>query len=186
MRQHAQNPFHRIETWSYKRRFWERGHLGTVIGFALNLGHLGKPCQAYRLPPCPMTIVHDHGIIPMKVRFCGCTDQETRDVVPDTVQLLRFGLFPGSWERPETAFTMNALRSYHLLSLQCGVTGLDYTKYLRRCTDMVNPDSVTVGVPRIFAHQRSLTHCRIAIGSSTTQCASSPFCGLPVELESIR
>lgn len=67
----------------------------------------------------------------MKVRFCGCTKDNTADVVHDTAQLLEFGLFPGSWDRPETAYTINGLRAFHLLSLQCHISGFDYIKYLR-------------------------------------------------------
>ncbi|KAI1785018.1 hypothetical protein LXA43DRAFT_976457 [Ganoderma leucocontextum] len=90
-----------------------------------------------------MTIVHDHGIIEMKVRFCDCIAEGGRFPIPVPMQLLRFGLFPGTWKEPRTAFTINGLRDYHLLSVQCQITGIDFTTYLQRCTDNVLSKDVT-------------------------------------------
>ncbi|TBU36730.1 hypothetical protein BD309DRAFT_1068674 [Dichomitus squalens] len=56
-------------------------------------------------------------------------------VVPEPVQLLRFGLFPGTWLRPSTVYTINGLRDYHLLSLQCQITG--YLRYKGRVSGIV-------------------------------------------------
>ncbi|KAI1796811.1 hypothetical protein LXA43DRAFT_879378 [Ganoderma leucocontextum] len=90
-----------------------------------------------------MTIVHEHGIIEMKVRFCVCLAEGERFTVPEPIQLLRFGLFPGTWKQPRTAFTINGLRDYHLLSVQCQITGIDFAVYLQRSTDSVLAHEVT-------------------------------------------
>ncbi|KAI1789500.1 hypothetical protein LXA43DRAFT_892819 [Ganoderma leucocontextum] len=90
-----------------------------------------------------MTIVHEHGIIEMRVRFCDCIAEGDRFPVPEPMQLLRFGLFPGTWKEPRTAFTINGLRDYHLLSVQCQITGIDFATYLQRCTDNVLSRDVT-------------------------------------------
>ena len=96
-----------------------------------------------------MTLIHGQGIAQVKVRFCACPEDDTKVPVPDMSQLLRFGLFPGSWDIPRSAFTINGLRDYHLLSLQCQITGLDYMKFLQRSTDNVIPTETKVNTIRI-------------------------------------
>ena len=66
--------------------------------------------------------------------------------ISEATQLLQMGLYPASWKRPRTAFTLHVLRSYHLLSLQSQISALDYFTYLKRTTDNVAPDSVPVSV----------------------------------------
>ena len=146
------NPFHRIEVWETAAGFWERMSLGCLDNFVLNLGHGGERC--YTDDVRRFTIVHEHGMSEMKVRFCKCPEEGQMDPVPEPVQLLRFGLFPGSWKKPRTAFTINGLRDYHLLSLQCQITGIDFATYLQRSTDNVEPDTVTVSCSiSLFFHQ---------------------------------
>ncbi|RPD55070.1 hypothetical protein L227DRAFT_475895, partial [Lentinus tigrinus ALCF2SS1-6] len=77
-----------------------------------------------------MTITHERGIVPMKVRFCGCPTGEDGKPEPDPLQLLRFGLFPGTWKEPRAAYTITGLRDYDLLSAQCQISGHDYSAYL--------------------------------------------------------
>ncbi|TBU25756.1 hypothetical protein BD311DRAFT_780148 [Dichomitus squalens] len=86
-----------------------------------------------------MSVVHEHGIAQMKVHFCACPEEDTQTVPSEMAQLLRFGLFPGSWDIPRSAFTINGLRDYHLLSLQCQITGIDYMRFLQRSADNVVP-----------------------------------------------
>ncbi|PIL28222.1 hypothetical protein GSI_09634 [Ganoderma sinense ZZ0214-1] len=140
IRDHIHNPFHRIEVWDPALRFWQRRSLGTLKKFVLNLGHGGNPCPVTTKDPRPMTLIHGQGIAHMKVLFCACPEAGTKAAVPDMSQLLRFGLFPGSWDVPRSAFSINGLRDYHLLSLQCQITALDYMRFLQRSTDNVVPD----------------------------------------------
>ncbi len=102
-----------------------------------------------------MTITHEHGIVPMKVRFCACPVGEDGKPLPDYIQLLRFGLFPGSWSEPRSAYTINGLRDYDLLSAQCQISAWDFSTYLRRTTDSVAPDSV-----KVSSHADSIQHRR--------------------------
>ena len=141
--EHIANPFHRIEVWDASLAFWSRICLGDLEGFAINLGHDGKPCTT-QLNVRPMTIVHEHGIVGMKVRFCACPPPGEPFAVPEPLQLLRFGLFPGTWKQPDTAYTIHRLCDYHLLSLQCQITGLDYTTYLHQSADNVIHEEVAV------------------------------------------
>ncbi|PIL28435.1 hypothetical protein GSI_08469 [Ganoderma sinense ZZ0214-1] len=141
IRDHVHNPFHRIGVWDPALRFWQRRSLGSLDKFVLNLGHGGTPCKVATKSPRPMTLIHGQGIAQMKVQFCACPedDDTTKPPLPDNVQLLRFGLFPGSWDIPRSAFSINGLRDYHLLSLQCQITGLDYMRFLQRSSDNVVP-----------------------------------------------
>ncbi|PIL33158.1 hypothetical protein GSI_04608 [Ganoderma sinense ZZ0214-1] len=139
IRDHVHNPFHRIEVWDPAVRFWQRRSLGSLDKFILNLGHSGKPCTLTTKNPRPMTIIHGQGVTQMKVLFCACPEDDTKAAVPDMSQLLRFGLFPGSWDVPRSAFSVNGLRDYHLLSVQCQITGHDFMKFLQRSTDNVVP-----------------------------------------------
>ncbi|KAI9067995.1 hypothetical protein FKP32DRAFT_1600802 [Trametes sanguinea] len=45
---------------------------------------------------------------------------------------------------PQTTYTINGLRDYHLLSLQSTITALDYVLYLCRSTDSIQPDDAKV------------------------------------------
>ncbi|KAI0713022.1 hypothetical protein C8T65DRAFT_695089 [Cerioporus squamosus] len=139
--EHVQNPFHRVEACNSSLRFWERQSLGSLGDFVINLGHGGEPCSR-QWNERQMTITHEHGIVPMKVRFCACPTGDDRKPVPDSIQLLRFGLFPGTWTEPRSAYTITGLRDYDLLSAQCQISTWDFSAYLRRSTDNVAPDSV--------------------------------------------
>ncbi len=140
---HRRNPFHRMEEWDPRRGFWERRSLGE-LGYVINLGHPhGHGCPLNRKPR-PMTIVHGHGVHPYAVRFCYCTDKATGSCTPEPVQLIKYGLWPGSWDTPHSAFTISMMRDHHLLSLQAQISSHDFYAYLRRLTDNVCPENVTV------------------------------------------
>ena len=149
---HRRNPFHRVDVWAPERGFWDRIPLSQVTTatnrkVVIELGHpLGVPCPTAVGRPSTrkMTIVHDHGINEYIVRFCGCDDSETQQPVPEPIQLIRFGLWPGSWKRPESAYTISALRDHQLLGLQAQMSTHDYVQYLRRTTDIVCPEDVPV------------------------------------------
>ena len=174
MRDHLHNPFHRIEVWTDGAGFWRRMSLGQLDSFVLNLGHAGDECLLQDKLRT-MTIVHDHGIIEMKVRFCGCIAEGEKTPVPIPMQLLGFGLFPGTWKEPRTAFTINGLRDYHLLSVQCQITGIDFATYLQRCTDNVLSKDVTVRRLRLYRMALTDIIYRRGTGSSTIQCVNSCF-----------
>ena len=98
-----------------------------------------------------MTIVHEHGINVMEVRFCRCYHTTgarnfQRVASEEPLQLIDEGLWPASWTQPTTAFTTNGLRNHHLLTLQSQMSAYDYCKYLARSTDNVSPEAVPVRV----------------------------------------
>ena len=139
---HTANPFHRVEEWQPTLGFWQRRSLYD-LGLVIWLGHGGNRC--YSSPgPRKITVVHEHGIYTADIAFCNCQLGDDSLPVPEPLQLIEFGLFPGSWLYPQTAYTINGLRNYHLLSVQSPVTALDFITYLRRLTDNVQPDESKV------------------------------------------
>ncbi|RDX45950.1 hypothetical protein OH76DRAFT_1356862, partial [Lentinus brumalis] len=139
---HRRNPFHRVERWDRAAGFWERISLGE-LQLTINLGH-------QRGVPCPLnpgtrrvTVVHSHGIHTYNLRFCLCPQPDTLLKTPEPIQLIRHGMWPGSWKQPATAYTISCLRDHHLLSLQSQISAQDYVTYLERCTDNVCPSDVT-------------------------------------------
>ena len=149
---HARNPFHRIDVWAPPVGFWDRKSLAAVKTASgdrliIELRHpLGEACSSRDASrePRQMTIVHDHGIHEYPVRFCPCHDPETDEPVPEPIQLIHFGLWPGTWKHPQSAYTISGLRDHQLLGLQAQMSTHDYYEYLRRSTDMVCPEDVPV------------------------------------------
>lgn len=140
---HQRNPFHRIEEWCPALGFWQRRSLHD-LGLVIQLGHHEGTCYSSDSPR-RTTVVHEHGIHSVAIKFCECRNDVDEPALPHPLQLIQFGLFPGSWRKPETAYTINGLRDYHLLSLQSPITAIDYIAYLRRSTDSVQPDEAKVG-----------------------------------------
>ena len=79
----------------------------------------------------------------------------------EPIQLISHGLWPASWKKPMTVFTLGALRSHHLLSLQAQISVQDYMTYLTRMTDNVSPENVPVSCSLV--RRCSLTHTRAVI-----------------------
>lgn len=142
---HHANPFHRIERWTKEKRFWERMWLSD-IGLEVDLGHNGERCRGGSNQGRLLSIIHEHGITSMKIHFCNCIDSKTGSPKPLNVQLIEYGLFPATWERPRTLVTTQCLKRFNLLSLQSQVNAWDFVRYLVRSTDNVDPDKVQVCV----------------------------------------
>ena len=156
---HRHNPFYRVEEWDWEKRFWERRSLGD-LGLRIHLGHENGGCCPIQLNTRNMTIVHEHGIGTFPVAFCACRDVETGALSKgeEPIQLISHGLWPASWKKPMTVFTLGALRSHHLLSLQAQISVQDYMTYLTRMTDNVSPENVPVSCSLV--RRCSLTHTR--------------------------
>ncbi|OCH87660.1 hypothetical protein OBBRIDRAFT_805890 [Obba rivulosa] len=85
-------------------------------------------CVEVSAEPCRMTIVHSNGIDEVEVRFYGCLDDELEGT-PHAQQLIAHGMWPGSWKKPVTVFTIE-------------MTAQDFYRYLRHLTDNIMPDNV--------------------------------------------
>lgn len=130
---HKWNPYHRIEMWS-KTHFVKRSLYD--LGFVHYLGHFGDKCKFARAP-VKTTVVHVNGVQNCLVSYCGCsattTDDDECSYRP--VQLLKSGLYPASFKRTQTAFTIQVLKTFHHLTLQAKLTAFDYYKVIRRLTN---------------------------------------------------
>ncbi|KAI0037532.1 hypothetical protein FA95DRAFT_1467291, partial [Auriscalpium vulgare] len=153
---HQWQPFHRVEKWA---GFWQRTTL-SQLGLILNLGHGGRPCkvQKQRGNLREMTIVHGRGIERIKVKFCLCVQGEARTPANDFDQLMDCDLFPASWVRPTTAFTMAVMKDLQLLALQAQAPAGDLMKFLARSSDNVDPDDVDDRYREYMISQREFTY----------------------------
>ena len=154
---HTQSPFHVLCKITRDSTYWAPCSLGD-LGFILCLGHGGVPCGL--LDPKgarTITVMHDRGICKMPVLFCSCfkssaslndpkgkVDISDLKAKPDAVQLIEAGLWPASWKRPQSAFTMDVMRKFRLLSVQAHTNAHDFMQCIRRLTDEVFPDDVKV------------------------------------------
>lgn len=145
---HINTPFHRVDAWLCKRKFWEKCSLAN-LGLIIDLGHGGQKCPLALTRTRNMTIVHTNGVHDFAVRFCSCLASSPENgTLPEPIQLIRYGLWPASWSVPQTAFSISMLRDYQLLSLQSQLSAHDYFMYLRRKTDNVFPDTIRVPISR--------------------------------------
>ncbi|KAJ8489442.1 hypothetical protein ONZ45_g13579 [Pleurotus djamor] len=125
---HAYLPCHRIEKWSGT-------HFVSVslaeLGLVVNLGHgTTGPCSApgNLRQICLVDLSGHHTLI---VQFCACKG------LSEQVQLLRMHWFPASLHEPRTAFTLDTLNTFHLLTLQSKISAYDFCKFLEHKTDNV-------------------------------------------------
>ncbi|KAI0691552.1 hypothetical protein C8Q76DRAFT_771966 [Earliella scabrosa] len=156
---HRLNPFHRLLVWDQQRALWQRVTTSD-IGLVLYGGHGGRRCPRISREPREMVIVHERGVMKIRMSFCESSDQLRELLMPEPVQLIQMGLYPASWKRPRTAFTLKVMRAYHLLSLQAQTSALDFYNYLRRTTDNVDPDSVPDRYRELLASMREFSFLR--------------------------
>ncbi len=88
-----------------------------------------------------MVIVDTSGVHEIPVVFCACPNAPPRDI-----QLLRMGLYPATWRRPQTAFTFRALDDFLLTNKECKTPAFSYYSRLRRITSESFPHMVPVSV----------------------------------------
>jgi len=77
-----------------------------------------------------VAIVDVSGIHHLPVVRCACITTEARD----DIAFLEMGLFPTSFERIQTLFTMDVLKDYRLSNLECKTSAYQYYQKLRRLT----------------------------------------------------
>jgi hypothetical protein len=145
---HTQHPFHRPQQW--RDGSFEKVSLSD-LGYVFVLGHSspdgrvdclddGNPFGDRRL-----TVIHVNGIFELCVRFCRCQGSSS-----DHEQLFSYRLFPSTFDRPETAFTMDVLDCYGIDSMECKTSAQSFFQKLRRMTNNAFPDEVPVSLPDKF------------------------------------
>jgi CxC2 like cysteine cluster associated with KDZ transposases len=93
--------------------------------------------------PQVATVVDTSGVHKLVIRPCRCISNDD----PDDIQLLKMGLFPTSFLRIKTVFTLRVLDAYRLDNLVCNTTAYQYYKRLRRLTSPAFPHTVPVSHP---------------------------------------
>jgi len=85
-----------------------------------------------------ITIVDVSGIHHLPV--CGCICEAADPHI--NIAYLEVGLFPASFERIQTVFTMDVLKDYRLANLECKTSVYQYYQKLRRLTCPAFPKAV--------------------------------------------
>ena len=135
---HASDPFHRMQKWN--GLCFHRISL-LDLGQTVQLGHHGAPCPN-RLPGSTgrsTTVVHINGIHQVRIEYCHCIP-----VLPEAEQLAKSSLFPASFERPETMFTFNVLKQFHILGSTAKIPAYDFFNALVNMTDNAFPKNVPI------------------------------------------
>ncbi|KZV58883.1 hypothetical protein PENSPDRAFT_566850, partial [Peniophora sp. CONT] len=94
---------------------------------------------------------HVHGL---GVQFCACPGARPRDE-----QLIEYGVYPASSERPSTGFTLHNLDYLRMDEMECKTTPESYTKKVRRLTDPHDWRSVANRYPETIRCDREYRAC---------------------------
>ena len=135
---HREHPFHRLRYWDLERGFWLRATLGDV-GYEFALEHGAERCPAAITGSRDFVVVHEHGVEEVPVVFCTCVD-----ALPETTQLMRAGLWPATWDRPRSAITLAALKTFQSLSVNAHTNAHDFIAHLEHLSGGMLPDDVKV------------------------------------------
>ena len=85
-----------------------------------------------------VTVIDVSGIHHLPVVQCSCEDVD----VQIDVAFLKMGLFPTSFERIQTVFTLDVLKDFRLSNLECKTSAYQYYQRLRRLTCPAFPKAV--------------------------------------------
>ena len=83
----------------------------------------------YKTTVDAFTVLDLNGIHDVSVEFCHCSD------IPPHIQLLRFGWYPASTERPQSAATMALLKFFQILNFESKTTTYEFHNLISRLTD---------------------------------------------------
>jgi len=111
-----------------------------------------------------LTVVNATGICDMEILPCICDNRPPRHE-----QLLQAGLFPSSFEEPETAFTFMVLDDYLIENLECKTTGQQYYSKLQSLTNRMFPHHVPVCIIAFHICAYAHTYHRICTDSFSGQ-----------------
>ena len=93
--------------------------------------------------PRTLTVVSEHGTFPMDFVFCRCQSKHRFDN-NDALQLIREGLWPGSWKQPRTVYTMAVMEHFRTLAVVAHSNAYDYSKFLVLLFDDLVPEDAPV------------------------------------------
>lgn len=85
-----------------------------------------------------MQLLHTNGVHVMDVQYCNCEGK------PEWVQLLDHCLFPGTSDRPRSAFTFAVLKQFRTMNLVSKIAARDYLSSLIQLTSAAFPSDIPV------------------------------------------
>jgi len=115
------------------------------LGYVLNLGHNGHSCPNNMEESggnwfCNhFTIIHSTGIFVHWLNWCN--DEKVKD---QHLQLLRFGIFPSTVIKPQSAFTFDVLDHFLIDALECKTSARSFYQKLHWLYAF--PDSLPVSL----------------------------------------
>jgi hypothetical protein len=137
---HNYHPFHRPQQW--KDGSFENVSL-CKLGYVFRLGHsvAGQLCveDENNFGDRQMTIIHVNGVFEHCVRFCQCPGANL-----EHLQLFDHSLFSSSFDRPQTAFTLDVLEYFGIDAMECKTSAQSFFQKLRRVTNNAFPEEVPV------------------------------------------
>ena len=137
---HAQHPFHHPQQW--KEGSFENVSL-CDLGYVFALGHSRSggscPKDDNLFGDRHMTVIHVNGVFEHCIRFCHCPN-----VTLEHEQLFCHQLFSSTFDRPETAFTLDVLDYCGIDAMECKTSTQSFFQKLRRVTNNAFPDEVPV------------------------------------------
>ncbi|KAJ7438353.1 hypothetical protein FB451DRAFT_1570308 [Mycena latifolia] len=144
VRKHDDNPFHHIEEWdNHHFHRTSLDTLGLILQIDPNSGAARcRNVTATTVVSRRIVVVEENGFHLRTTEFCACLCPGEQVVRSEWRQLLAVRLFPATWKRPETVFTFNVMRQFHIHSLTSKKSAYDYVRALAKLTDSVFPQDV--------------------------------------------
>ncbi|KAF8998463.1 hypothetical protein BDZ89DRAFT_1051589 [Hymenopellis radicata] len=168
--EHARLPLHIIRHWDGER--FNKTTLRSM-GLRLYLGHEdGSRCIMPRMDPHPIVVMHTTGLHEVSVRYCNCLES-----TPRRQQLLRFGWYPATVQRPATCATLDVLELFHGLTLNGKLSAYNFYKTMIYLTDALGiqvPKKRYQPFLRMIRSQKNGAS-RFRRGELTIQCPACPI-----------
>ena len=145
---HRNAPFHWVEEWIQPQpnvpKWCFRKRDLSQLGFVYSLGHQGRRCHQVASGPSKihnLVITHVNGIHNVCIEYCECSSPCR---VSQEEQLVLTGLIPASFQKLQSAFSVEVLQDAHEDILSSRKSTYDYMRKLRRRTDNSAAHLVTV------------------------------------------
>ncbi|KAJ7052995.1 hypothetical protein C8F01DRAFT_1331136 [Mycena amicta] len=136
LREHRRTPTHWAGVYHLTEDFFEKTDISNIRdNSAIHIGHGGEFCPN-ALKRQHFTLVDTNGIHPTVMSFCGCSS------TPVWKQLLRAGIFPATFDSPQTGFTLRLLEGWREYRHQGHLSMWDFVHILQRLSDAWFPDTV--------------------------------------------
>ncbi|KAL4259308.1 CxC2-like cysteine cluster KDZ transposase-associated domain-containing protein [Pleurotus pulmonarius] len=153
--QHSYTPLHRVEAQVWQEDCFTRTSL-CDLGLVIQLGHYrGEQCALPSSIRKGFYVIDTSGIHVVSIRFCGCR------FIGDDIQLLRYRWYPGSSAIPRTAFTLDLLNTFHLITLQGKLSAYDFYLSIERKTNNAGIKDLQSRYDQFLSCMRQYRHLRM-------------------------